>query len=101
MDNTHKTLDTNYSAPESMASPSLSHILIALTLSSCSASTLLAAFGGRVDDLYTFLTEERLPNGWESRIRDQMGMTIFAFNRSSLHVELGIDEELNQPLNLT
>ena len=71
-----------------------------LTVSSLSGSTLLAAFGGRLDDIYTFLTEERFPEGWESRIRDQMGMTILAFNRTVLQVELGIDEEVDQPLYL-
>ena len=65
-----------------------------------SASTLLTIFGGRVSDIYTFLTEERIPNGWESRVRDQMGLTIFTFNRTVYRVELGIEEEVNQPLNL-
>ena len=53
-----------------------------------------------MDDIYTFLTEERLPKGWESRIRDQMGLTLLAFNRTVLQVELGIDEEVDQPLYL-
>ncbi|KAI9447126.1 Cloroperoxidase [Lactarius psammicola] len=63
-------------------------------------STLLTIFGGRLDDIYTFLTEERFPEGWESRIRDQMGLTLLAFNRTVFQVELGIDEEVDQPLNL-
>ncbi|KAH9016836.1 Cloroperoxidase [Lactarius hengduanensis] len=67
---------------------------------STNGSTLLTVFGGRFDDIYTFLTEERLPEGWESRIRDQMGLTILAFNRTVFRVELGIDEEVGQPLNL-
>jgi hypothetical protein len=65
-----------------------------------SGSTLLTIFGGRISDLYTFLTEERLPDGWESRIRDQMGLTMTTFNRTVFRVELGIKEEVNQPLNL-
>jgi hypothetical protein len=65
-----------------------------------SASTLLTIFGGRLSDIYTFLTEERIPDGWESRVRDQMGLTFFAFNRTILSVELGIKEEVDQPLNL-
>ncbi|KAH9037421.1 Cloroperoxidase [Lactarius deliciosus] len=69
-------------------------------VSSFSGSTLLTVFGGRFDDIYTLLTEERLPEGWESRIRDQMGLTILAFNRTVFRVELGIDEEVGQPLNL-
>ncbi|KAH9973461.1 hypothetical protein BGW80DRAFT_1307352 [Lactifluus volemus] len=34
-----------------------------------SGSTLLIVFSGCVPDLYT-LVEERLPDGWESRVRD-------------------------------
>jgi len=67
---------------------------------SSNASTLLTIFGGRVADIYTLLTEERLPDGWESRVRDQMGLTLFAFNRTVFRVELGIREEVNRPLNL-
>ena len=57
-------------------------------------------FGGRLSDIYTFLTEERIPNGWESRVRDQMGLTFFSLNRTAIGIELGIKEEVNQPLNL-
>ncbi|KAH9997117.1 Cloroperoxidase [Russula vinacea] len=67
---------------------------------SSNASTLVTIFGGRISDIYTFLTEERLPDGWESRIRDQMGLTMTTFNRTVFRVELGIKEEVNQPLNL-
>jgi len=65
-----------------------------------SGSTLIRIFGGRISDLYTFLTEERIPDGWESRVRDQMGLTFFSFNRTVFGVELGIKEEVDQPLNL-
>jgi len=64
------------------------------------ASTLLTIFGGRISDIYTFLTEERLPDGWESRIRDRMGLTMITFNRTVFGVELGVKEEVNSPLNL-
>lgn len=67
---------------------------------SSNGSTLLTIFGGRLHDIHTFLTEERLPEGWESRVRDQMGLTILAFNNTVLRVELGIEEEVDQPLNL-
>ncbi|KAI0268504.1 Cloroperoxidase [Russula aff. rugulosa BPL654] len=67
---------------------------------SSNASTLVTIFGGRLSDIYTFLTEERIPNGWESRVRDQMGLTFFSLNRTVIGVELGIKEEVNQPLNL-
>jgi hypothetical protein len=65
-----------------------------------SASTLLSVFGGRVSDIYTFLTEERFPDGWESRVRDRMGLTFFTFNRTVFRVELGVKEEVEKPLNL-
>ena len=65
-----------------------------------SASTLLTIFGGRISDIYTFLTEERFPDGWESRARDRMGLTMMTFNRTVFGVELGIQEEVKQPLNL-
>jgi len=67
---------------------------------SSNGSTLLTIFGGRVNDIYTLLTEERLPDGWESRIRDQMGLTLTTFNRTVFRVELGIEDEVKQPLNL-
>ena len=67
---------------------------------SISASTLVTIFGGRLNDIYTFLTEERLPDGWESRVRDQMGLTMGTFNRTVFRVELGIEDEIRQPLNL-
>ena len=59
---------------------------------------MLTIFGGRVDDLRPFLTEERLPEGWESRIRHRMGLTIFEFNTTVLPVELGISEEADGSL---
>jgi hypothetical protein len=67
---------------------------------SSNGSTLLTIFGGRLRDIHTFLTEERLPEGWESRVRDQMGLTFLAFNHTVLRVELGIKEEVDQPLYL-
>jgi len=46
-----------------------------------------------VNDLKSFLTEERLPEGWESRIRSRMGLTIAAFNITILKLERSIDEK--------
>lgn len=60
----------------------------------------MTIFGGRLRDIHTFLTEERLPEGWESRVRDQMGLTMTGFNRTVFRVELGIEEEVDQPLYL-
>jgi hypothetical protein len=49
-------------------------------------------FGGRISDLESFLIEERLPEGWESRIREPFGLTIASFQPTALKVEFGIDE---------
>jgi len=59
-----------------------------------SASTLLTIFGGRVKDLETILLEERLPEGWESRVRRRFGLTLAQINLSkTLWVEYGVDEK--------
>jgi len=60
---------------------------------SSNASTLLLFFGGNVSDLRTFLTEERLPESWETKARSKKGMTITSFNGLVNKVEFGIDEE--------
>jgi len=62
------------------------------TFGSSNSSTLLTIFGGHVDDLKTLLLEERLPGGWESRIREPKGLTILTFNKTVAKVEKGIDE---------
>jgi hypothetical protein len=54
----------------------------------------LTAFGGRVEDLETILLEERLPEGWESRVLESYGLTVITFNLKTINaVEKGIDEE--------
>jgi hypothetical protein len=57
-------------------------------------------FGGVLPDIHTFLTEERLPDGWESRVRAQMGLTMFTLNCTAFPVELSIKEEVEEPLRL-
>jgi len=57
---------------------------------SANSSTMLTIFGGRVEDLRTLLLEERLPEGWESRVRKPYGLTLLTFNWTVLPVELGI-----------
>lgn len=53
----------------------------------------MTAFAGRVEDLTTFLLEERLPKGWEPRCLQRFGLTIIAFNVGTINrVEKGIDE---------
>lgn len=59
---------------------------------SANSSTMLKIFGGRVDDLRTVLFEERLPEGWESRVRQPHGLTMLAFNGTVIPVEWGIRE---------
>lgn len=66
----------------------LSHKLFGST----NTATLLTAFGGRVDDLRVFLLEERLPQGWEPRIRYPYGLTILKFNQTIIPLEWGIRE---------
>ncbi|KAG2140651.1 Chloroperoxidase [Suillus clintonianus] len=60
---------------------------------SVSASTLVTIFGGRVDDLRSFLLDERIPEGWESRIRQPYGTTIINFNKTTLATEFGVHEK--------
>ncbi|PBL03128.1 Cloroperoxidase [Armillaria gallica] len=54
---------------------------------SSNSSTMLTIMGGRVQDLESLLIEERIPNGWESRILSRNGLTFLAFNRTVLKVE--------------
>ena len=49
-----------------------------------------------MQDLRPFLLEERLPDGWQPRIRHPMGLTMAEFNQTALKVEFGIKEELPQ-----
>ena len=64
---------------------------IGLTL--LSSATLLAIFGGRVKDVESILVDERIPEGWESRIRKPYGLTFATFNTFVLPLEFGIDEK--------
>lgn len=56
------------------------------------SSPTLRLFRGRTDDLHTLLLERRLPDGWESRIREPNELTILAFNRTVPPVEWDVDE---------
>jgi hypothetical protein len=49
-------------------------------------SILYDVFGGRVDDLRTFLIEERFPQGWQPRYTKRYGYTMMALNFRSLQV---------------
>lgn len=48
---------------------------------------MLTIMGGRVEDLEPFLIEERIPDGWEPRIRSRVGFTMQAFNGTVLKVD--------------
>jgi len=54
---------------------------------SYSTSTLLVIFGGRLKDIEMILRDERIPEGWEPRLRKRYGLTIAAFNTSVLPLE--------------
>jgi hypothetical protein len=46
-----------------------------------------------VDDLRDILLHERIPEGWESRIRQRHGLTLMTFNMTILAVEFGVREK--------
>lgn len=43
-------------------------------------------FAGRVDDLKTWLIEERFPQGWQPRITKRYGYTMMALNLRTIQV---------------
>ncbi|KAI8989170.1 Cloroperoxidase [Trametes punicea] len=75
--------------------PKFSLAFVHKMFGSSNGSTLLTIFGGRVKDLRPILGEERLPDGWEPRIRHRMGLTMIEFNCTVLPVELSIKEEVD------
>ncbi|KAI0046193.1 chloroperoxidase-like protein [Auriscalpium vulgare] len=77
--------------------PQYSQSFNAKMFGTSNASGLTTIFGGRMDDIRVFLAEERLPAGWESRVREPMGLTFGAFNVTAIRVELGIEEEVRGP----
>lgn len=54
---------------------------------------MLTIFGGRIKDIEPILLEERIPEGWESRVRTRLGLTFATFNFTVGRVELGISEK--------
>jgi len=62
-------------------------------IGSLNASFFLTIFGGRVDDLQTILIEERIPEGWESRVRSRKGTTVTGSIFKVLRIEGGINEK--------
>ncbi|KAF8888795.1 hypothetical protein BD779DRAFT_1672126 [Infundibulicybe gibba] len=82
------------------ANPEYSMAKIHRLFASNNATTLLTIFGGRVDDLETFFSEERIPDGWESRILKRRGVTMTKFNWIAFKLERGIDESKVVPKRL-
>ncbi|KAI0717873.1 chloroperoxidase-like protein [Cerioporus squamosus] len=80
------------------ANPTFSQASIHRFFGSSNASTLLTVFGGKLKDIRTLLTEERLPDNWEPRVRHQMGLTMMQFNSTVMRVELGVREEVDGTL---
>ncbi|KAH9927979.1 Cloroperoxidase [Epithele typhae] len=70
-------------------------------IGSTNAALILRVFGGIVDDLRAFLLEERLPQGWEPRVRHRMGFSMIEMNFTIARVELGVVEEVNGTLSKT
>lgn len=62
------------------------------------SALLLTIFGGRVDAITALLTEERLLEGWETKVTEQKGLTITEFSKIALQVKLAAaGEHLKQP----
>ncbi|KIJ49270.1 hypothetical protein M422DRAFT_161837 [Sphaerobolus stellatus SS14] len=64
---------------------------IHLFFGASNASTLLIICGGEIEDIKTFLLEERAPDGWSSKMRKRFGLTMASFNSTTMNVLLGID----------
>ena len=58
----------------------------------CSTSMIPLIFGRRADGLRAILLEERLPEGWEPRVRKPYGLTLHTLNFTALLIWLGIRE---------
>lgn len=61
----------------------------------CSAAFVYKVFGGIVSDLRAFLLEERLPEGWEPRVRHRAGLTMLEINKTIGEIEFGVPQEVD------
>lgn len=52
---------------------------------------MLTLFAGSISDLTPILTEERLPEHWEPRVRSRFGLTMAKFNGTVMRVEKGVN----------
>ncbi|KAH7915896.1 Chloroperoxidase [Hygrophoropsis aurantiaca] len=73
--------------------PEFSLSLFHKMFGSSNSSTLLTIFGGRINDIRSILIDERIPEGWESRVRQPHGLTITRFNATVLRCEFGTREK--------
>jgi hypothetical protein len=52
---------------------------------------MLTLFAGSIPDLNPILTEERIPEHWEPRVRSRFGLTMAKFNWTVILVGKGIN----------
>jgi hypothetical protein len=53
---------------------------------------MLTIFAGSITDLTPFLTEERIPDHWEPRVRSRFGLSMAKFNMMTvIPVEKGVN----------
>jgi len=71
--------------------PQFTQSTTALIFGAGNCAALLQIFDGSVDDLRTFLNEERVPEGWSTKCRSLVGLTLAEFNNMSLRILLGSD----------
>lgn len=60
------------------------HYYLCSVVGSGNAALMFAIFGGEVEDLRTWLSEERLPYGWQPKNREAFGHTIAVLSLSQL-----------------
>jgi len=65
---------------------------------SANSAIMMTTFEGRVKDLAPWLLEERIPDGWEPCVRDNMGLTLTKLNVTTAQIELGVEEEVRDAL---
>ena len=59
---------------------------------------MLTLFAGSISDLTPILTEERIPEHWEPRVRSRFGLTIAKFNLTVFRVEKGVNTKKTEQL---
>jgi len=52
---------------------------------------MLTIFAGSITDLTPILTEERIPDNWEPRVRSRFGFSMARFNMTVIPVEKGVN----------